>query len=92
MNHWVVGILVWCLAGLIAVVIVSVWMYVHYARMYGPELTLTAINEVMDNWESSWAFIPFNMILWPYRLPAIAIPLNRDLKEWFEANVQAKES
>ena len=91
MNHWIVGFLLWCLAGVVAVVSSAIGLYVHYARKYGPELTLMAVNEVRDNWEQSWALVPVSVILWPYRIPAVVIPLNRDLKDWFEANVQSKK-
>ena len=91
MNHWIVGILLWCLASIVAIVSSAVDLCVHYGRKYGPELTLMALNEVLDNWEQSLAFALVNVILWPYRVPAFIILVNRDLKDWFEANAQLKK-
>ena len=92
MGHWIVAILIWHLAGILYGVTIGVDMYGHYAWKYGIELTARALSESKQEWESSWSYVPLNVLLWPYKVTVNAIGMKQTIDDWFEANVQQKKA
>jgi len=80
MNWWIFA-LVYLLVGLLYLVIGGIAMFVHYARIFGIEKTAAAMQAVADRLETSWAIVPFNLALWPWRFTYGLVEIIKELHD-----------